>query len=57
MPYAPVIEQDKAESGKARPQWESVNHAMERLEVPGGWLYRNGINAHYGMVFVPKPRS
>ncbi len=23
------------------PEWEKVNETCERLQVPGGWLYRN----------------
>ncbi len=54
MPYSPVIEQDKAESGKAGlPEWEYVARNLERIEVPGGWLYLNVLKDT--MAFVPCP--
>ncbi len=37
------------------PMWERVNSTTERLEVPGGWLYRHYYNSRAQMCFVPTP--
>lgn len=39
-------------------EWEKVTDDTDRLEVPGGWLYRCSVTIHsveVTMVFVPKP--
>lgn len=43
--------------------WESistltgVNTGLQRLEVSGGWLYRDGTAREGGMTFVPAPKA
>lgn len=37
-----------------KPKWEKVNGNLERIEVPGGWLYRDLFVD--SMVFVPQPK-
>lgn len=34
--------------------WERVNFTLDRVSVPGGWLYRGEAPRRY-MVFVPEP--
>ncbi len=53
MPYSPVIERDKAESGVGLHKWERVNPTLERAEVPGGWVYRSTLAVN-AMAFVPR---
>jgi hypothetical protein len=45
-----------------KPKWEFVNEEegsyTERLDVPGGWLYRMVLKeseANFAVVFVPRP--
>lgn len=33
--------------------WEQINDDVERLMVPGGWLYRVRSGYHYDKVKVP----
>lgn len=46
---------------KRQPAWEQVTvgalgrDKIERLQVDGGWLYRNASCAEGGMTFVPFP--
>jgi len=41
------------------PTWEMVTEEphefTDRLEVPGGWLYRTEIRSYVAMCFVPEP--
>jgi hypothetical protein len=45
----------------AKPQplepWELVGYLLQRIKVPGGWVYRTTDDAtgHPAMVFVPFP--
>jgi hypothetical protein len=39
------------------PAWEYVPPDVERLPVPGGWIYRNWMSPKGGMTFVPAPAS
>jgi len=42
--------------GYAAEKWEKVDSYTERLEVPGGWLYRyTKFSVHQPMCFVPTP--
>lgn len=35
--------------------WEKVPGGMDRIEVPGGWIYRDYISGHsIALTFVPK---
>jgi|SRR4051812_1945400 hypothetical protein len=38
-----------SESSKGKPTWEAVTDGVDRLPVPGGWIYRTD----RGVVFVP----
>lgn len=38
-----------------KPAWEEVTWWTERLEVPGGWIYRTGVRDWASLVFVPNP--
>jgi hypothetical protein len=36
--------------------WEKINATLERIAVPGGWLYRSRLHSnHAPMAFVPAP--
>jgi len=49
----------QAYKGNGKHEWESVAYAVERLRVPGGWLYQtyNGDNYEVSkaVTFVPVP--
>ena len=38
-----------SEGNKGRPAWEAVTDGVDRLPIPGGWIYRTD----RGVVFVP----
>jgi hypothetical protein len=41
------------------PEWVAVDDSegnkTDRLEVPGGWLYRVRVQGHVSLAFVPRP--
>jgi len=39
-----------------RGDWETINSTLERIAVPGGWLYRLHAEGN-AMVFVASPAS
>jgi len=38
-----------SEGNKDQPAWEAVTDGVDRLPIPGGWIYRTD----RGVVFVP----
>lgn len=40
---------------KVEPVWETFGTGVQRLEVPGGWLYAVDNSNAENLVFVPRP--
>jgi hypothetical protein len=54
--HRPYPHGDQEYRGNGKHEWESVDKSgyTQRLRVPGGWLYRDGISMT--TVFVPVPQ-
>lgn len=49
--HAPAV--DSVVAKPVAPAWEYVPPDLERLSVPGGWIYREWRSPRGGMTFVP----